>query len=178
MHEVSVVTSLVDAVIGELSSYKLEKVNAVFVMIGDLTNLGDEQMQFAYEIVTRGTILEGSELVIEHIPVEVSCASCGYEGPVRMLTDPDYDTHSIPVLSCPECGGDITVVRGMECTVKCMDIEEVDGRCSSTGTRRLRRRSSTASGRWTWMCASCTSAGPIRTRSSGSAWRRCSTTWA
>ncbi|MDO5862481.1 MAG: hydrogenase maturation nickel metallochaperone HypA [Thermoplasmata archaeon] len=141
MHEVSVVTSLVDAVIAELSRYRIEKVNAVTVIIGDLTNLGDEQMQFAYEVVTRGTILEGSELVIEHIPVEVSCSSCGYEGPVRMLSDPDYDTHSIPVLSCPECSGDITVVRGMECTVKCMDIEEVEERCSSTGTRRRRGRS-------------------------------------
>lgn len=127
MHEVSVVTSLVDAVIGELSSYRLERVNAVYVLIGELTNLGDEQMQFAYEVVTRGTILEGSELVIEHVPVEVSCASCGFVGPARILSDPDYETHAIPVLSCPECGGRIEVVRGMECAVKCMDIEEVDG---------------------------------------------------
>ena len=47
MHEVSVVTSMVDAVIDELSKYKLEKVNSVTVMIGALTNLGDEQMSFA-----------------------------------------------------------------------------------------------------------------------------------
>ena len=62
MHEVSVVTGIVDAVIDELSKYDLEKVNSVTIMVGTLTNLGDEQMQFAYEIVTRGTILEGSEL--------------------------------------------------------------------------------------------------------------------
>lgn len=126
MHEVSVVTGIVDAVIDELSKYDLEKVNSVTIMVGTLTNLGDEQMQFAYEIVTRGTILEGSELVIEHIPVEVKCESCGYWGPVKMLTDPDYESHSVPVLSCPECGGSIKVVKGMECTVKCMDIEEVE----------------------------------------------------
>ncbi len=164
MHEVSVVTSMVDAVIDELSKYKLEKVNSVTVMIGALTNLGDEQMSFAYEIVTRGTILEGSELIIEHIPVEAQCESCGYIGPVRILADPDYETHSIPVLSCPECGGPIRVVKGMECTVKCMDIEEVERGCSSTGTRRRRRRSWITSGRWMWMCVSCTSAGRIRTR--------------
>ena len=126
MHEVSVVTSIVDAVIGELSKYIVEKVNSVTILVGELTNLGDEQMRFAYEIVTRGTILEGSELIMERIPVEALCRSCGYEGPVKMLTDPDYDTHSIPILSCPECGGEIKVVKGMECTVKCMDIEEVE----------------------------------------------------
>ncbi len=126
MHEVSVVTSIVDAVIAELSKYDIKRVNSVFIDVGVLTNLGDEQMQFAYEIVTRGTILEGSELVIEHIPVEVRCDSCGYEGPVEYLADPDYESHNVPILSCPECSGDIQVVRGMECTVRCMDIEEVE----------------------------------------------------
>ena len=149
MHEVSVVTGIVDAVIDELSKYNIEKVNSVTVCIGDLTNLGEEQMTFAYGIVTTGTILEGSELVIEHIPVEVRCPSCGYIGPARMLTDPDYETHSVPVLACPECGGQIEVVKGMECTVKCMDIEEVERWSSSTGTRRPRRRSWRGSGGWT-----------------------------
>ena len=59
MHEVSVVTSLVDAVIAELQKYNVIKVNSVTVVIGDLTNLGEEQMSFAYDIVTQGTILEG-----------------------------------------------------------------------------------------------------------------------
>lgn len=153
MHEVSVVTGIVDAVIDELSKYNVEKVNSVTVRIGDLTNLGEEQMTFAYGIVTTGTILEGSELVIEHVPVEVRCPSCGFTGPARMLTDPDYETHSVPVLACPECGGAIEVVKGMECSVKCMDIEEVERGCSSTGTRRPRGRFWTASGRWTWTSA-------------------------
>ena len=50
MHEVSVVTSLVDAVIAELGKYKVEKVNSVTAVIGDLINSGEEQMAFAYEI--------------------------------------------------------------------------------------------------------------------------------
>ena len=60
MHEVSVVTSIVDAVIDELSKYNVASVNSVTILVGVLTNLGEEQMKFAYEIVTRGTILEGS----------------------------------------------------------------------------------------------------------------------
>ncbi len=126
MHEVSVTTGIVDAVIQELSGYRIEKVNAVNIAIGDMTSLGDEQMRFVYEIVTRGTILEGSELSIEHVPVEVECDSCGYRGPARMLTDPDYESHSVPILSCPDCGGRIRVVKGMECTVRSMDIEEAE----------------------------------------------------
>lgn len=126
MHEVSVVTSLVDAVIAELEKYDVTRVNSVTIIIGDLTNLGDEQMSFAYEIVTRGTVLDGSELIIEHEPIELDCEGCGYVGPAVVLSDPDFDTHSIPVLSCPKCGGHVKVVKGMSCMVKCMDIEEAD----------------------------------------------------
>ena len=126
MHEVSVVASLVDAVIAELQKYNVIKVNSVTVVIGDLTNLGEEQMAFAYEIVTQDTILEGSQFIVEHEPIELECWDCGYKGPAKVLTDPDFDTHSIPILSCPECGGKVTVVKGQSCTVKCMDIEEAE----------------------------------------------------
>ncbi len=126
MHEVSVVASLVDAVVRELERYDVLKVNSVTVIIGDMTNLGEEQMSFAYEIVTKGTVLEGSELMIEREPIELECRDCGYRGPARVLSDPDFDEHAIPVLSCPECGGKVSVTKGMSCTVKCMDIEEAD----------------------------------------------------
>lgn len=126
MHEVSVVTGLVDAVISELSKYNVEKVNSVTVTIGDLTNLGEEQMRFAYEIVTRDTVLEGSEFIVEHEPIELKCDSCGFWGPAKVLSDPDFDSHTIPILACPECGGSVKVTRGQSCMVKCMDIEEVE----------------------------------------------------
>ena len=126
MHEVSVVASLVDAVIAELQKYNVIKVNSVTVVIGDLTNLGEEQMAFAYEIVTQDTILEGSEFIVEHEPIELECWDCGYKGPAKGLTGPDFDTHSGPIRSCPECGGKVTVVKGQSCTVKCMDIEEAE----------------------------------------------------
>ncbi len=126
MHEVSVVTSLVDATIAELAKYDVTGVRSVTLVIGDLTNLGEEQMSFAYEIVTRGTVLEGSQLIIEREPIELECWDCGFTGPAKVLTDPDFDTHSIPILSCPECGGKVTVTKGMSCTVKCMDIEEAE----------------------------------------------------
>ena len=126
MHEVSVVTSLVDAVIRELDRYDVVKVNSINVLIGDLTNLGEEQLKFAYEIVTRGTILEGSEMIIEHERIELHCDSCGFDGPAKVISDPDFDTHSIPILACPKCGGPVIVTSGQSCTVTSMDIEEAE----------------------------------------------------
>ena len=78
MHEVSVISNMVDAILRELEGYNVEKVEDVNIVIGDLTSLGPEQLEFAYEIVTKGTVLEGSKLVIESEKVAVRCNECGY----------------------------------------------------------------------------------------------------
>lgn len=126
MHEASAVASIVDAVLDELKKYNVEKVHSVTLVIGDLTQLGTEQMEFAYEILTEDNILKGSKLIIEPEPVELRCKKCGYEGPAKTLDEGDYSGHGIPILSCPECGGPVDVVKGEACRVKCMDIETGD----------------------------------------------------
>ena len=73
MHEASVVANIVDAVLEELKKYDVKKVNSVTLRIGDLTQLGAEQMKFAYEILSEGNILSGSELIIENEPVILKC---------------------------------------------------------------------------------------------------------
>ncbi len=126
MHEVSVISGIANAVLKELEKYDVAKVSSIDILIGDMTMLGDEQLTFAYEVVTRGTILEGSKLNIEHEPIEVSCEACGYEGPIKMLESGDYTSHKIPIMSCPECGGRITVIAGQSCCVTSVDIQEAD----------------------------------------------------
>lgn len=125
MHEVSVVADLVSAILKELEKYNVEKVEEVTLVIGDLTSLGEEQMEFAYEIVTKSTKLEGSKLIIEHEKIEVHCDSCGYDGGVEML-ESDYGEHTIPILSCPKCNGHIKVTAGQTCTVRNLRIVEAD----------------------------------------------------
>lgn len=118
MHEVSVVSDLVRAILNELENHHVEKVDEVTFVIGDLTNLGTEQMEFAYEIVTRGTVLEGSKVNIVPEKIKVECNSCGYEGPVEYINDDDFGHGSIPILSCPECGGRVWILEGRTCRVE------------------------------------------------------------
>jgi hydrogenase nickel incorporation protein HypA/HybF len=124
VHEVSVISGIVNAVLEELEKYDVIKVSAVDILIGDMTMLGDEQLTFAYEVVTRDTLLEGSKLNIEHESIRVTCDACKYDGPVKLLESGDYTSHKIPVMSCPECGGHIEVVAGQSCCVTSVDIEE------------------------------------------------------
>ena len=125
MHEVSVVSDIVSAILKELEKYNVEKVEEVVLVVGDMTSLGEEQLEFAYEIVTKETKLEGSKLIIEHEKIRVKCKECDYEGEVRML-ESDYGEHTIPILSCPKCNGKVKVTAGQTCRVRNLKIVEAE----------------------------------------------------
>lgn len=124
MHEVSVVADLVAAINEELKRYDVVSVREVTLVIGKLTNLGTEQLEFAYEIISKDSILEGSKLVILEEEIEVECQKCGYNGPVKNIDLGEEVHFQIPILSCPECGGTVTITAGKSCCVKSIDIEE------------------------------------------------------
>ena len=125
MHEVSVVSDIVSAILKELENYNVERVEEVVLVVGDMTSLGDEQLEFAYEIVTKETKLEGSKLIIEHEKIRVKCKECDYEGEVRML-ESDYGEHTRPILSCPKCNGKVRVIAGQTCKVRNLKIVEAE----------------------------------------------------
>ncbi|MDY0294025.1 MAG: hydrogenase maturation nickel metallochaperone HypA [Candidatus Methanomethylophilaceae archaeon] len=124
MHEVAVVSEIVRAILAELEDYSVASVQEVDLLIGDMTSLGEEQLSFAYEIVTQGTVLEGSLLSIRREEVRISCGPCGFEGPAESLSYDDYAEHSIPILSCPLCKGPVKVTAGQSCRVVGMRFEE------------------------------------------------------
>ncbi|MBI0583237.1 MAG: hydrogenase maturation nickel metallochaperone HypA [Methanomassiliicoccus sp.] len=125
MHEVGVMTSILEAVLEELKNHKVQKVEEVRLTIGDLTYLGEDQLSFAFEILTRGTILEGSTLVVEHEEVEVRCPTCGYDGRAEYYQDEMYSSN-VPTLNCPRCGSRVDVVKGKSCTVRSIKVVEED----------------------------------------------------
>ncbi|MCL1811543.1 MAG: hydrogenase/urease maturation nickel metallochaperone HypA [Methanomassiliicoccaceae archaeon] len=121
---------LIAAINKELERYNVVSVKEVTLVVGRLTNLGAEQIEFAYEIMSKNSILEGSKLVIEEEDVKVSCGKCGYEGPVKNMELGEDSHYQIPILSCPECGGAVTILAGMSCCVRTLEIEEED-QCSN-----------------------------------------------
>lgn len=124
MHEVSIISSIIDSVVSELEKHQVEKVEEVYLTLGSLTFLGEDQLLFAYDVLSKGTKLDGSKLVIEKEGVEVRCRSCDYRGePVNI----EGDFHGmIPVLQCPRCGEDVEVIKGKSCTVRSIRVVQKD----------------------------------------------------
>ena len=127
MHEFSVTSQIVESVLKEAKKHNAKKVVEVHLDIGKLTFLGLEQVRFSYEVLSKGTIMEGSKLHIQEKDGVVKCTSCGYEGDFKYEDNPIYHIPT-PTLHCPKCGETVEIVAGRECTIRDVKllIEEGD----------------------------------------------------
>lgn len=117
MHEFSITTQIVRAVLKEAKKRGAKEVLEVHLVIGKLTLLGIEQVKFSYQVLVEDTILEKSKLLIKHKNGKVKCEKCGYEGPIKFEEDPVSHT-SFPSLTCSKCDSPVIILEGKECTIK------------------------------------------------------------
>ena len=122
MHEFSITSQIVNLVLDEAKKHDAKRVYEVHLVIGKLTFLGLEQVKFAYNMLVKNTIMENSQLLIEEKDGVVQCNTCGYAGNLKYEDDPLYHIPS-PTLTCPKCGGVVTIVGGKECTIKSIKLE-------------------------------------------------------
>lgn len=117
MHELSIVSSVVESVLESLRKYPGARVTEVRLNVGVLASVVEDSLQFCYGIATEGTLLEGSRLVVNVLPVRVHCASCGQEGAIESLQS----------FRCPHCGEPATDLRqGRELEIDAIEIEEAE----------------------------------------------------
>ena len=91
MHETSVAQSIIESITTEAERIGKKPVHAK-ISCGQLNALNDEVMQFAFEVVSKGTACEGMTLAIEHYPLRATCRACAVTF--------DFDIYS-PL--CPQC---------------------------------------------------------------------------
>jgi hydrogenase nickel incorporation protein HypA/HybF len=115
MHELSLAHDLVESAVEAAQAAGVQRVTAVNLRLGALAGVVKEALEFGYEIATQGTLLEGSQLVIEELPVRVACADC-----------PDSCAlPSLQNLSCPHTGRPaMRVVQGREIQILSLEYED------------------------------------------------------
>lgn len=115
MHELSMMTSVVETVTESLEAYPGAKVLEVRLKVGALASVIPESLEFCYGIVTEGTPLEGSRLVVNVLPVVVHCARCGQ----------DAELDGIQSFRCPRCGEPCNDLRqGRELEIDSIEIDD------------------------------------------------------
>ncbi len=115
MHELSITSSVVDAVTESLRAYPGARVLEVRLRVGALSAVVEDSLQFCWGIATEGTELAGSRLVVNSVPVVVHCEACGADGELASLQD----------FRCPGCGEPASDVRGgRELEIEAVEIED------------------------------------------------------
>lgn len=76
MHEVSIIQSVIDIVKEKAYENNLEKINKVSLKIGELSGVYEDSLRFAFKAVSKDTIVEGAELIIEKVNATAKCDSC------------------------------------------------------------------------------------------------------
>lgn len=107
MHELSIAYHLVETAEHAARSAGAKHVSAVYVRLGVFSGVVRHALEFSYEIATKDTLLEGSTLNIEEIPLVIYCPQCQQE----------QELSGVQMFCCPVCGtpaGDIRQGQEME----------------------------------------------------------------
>jgi len=114
MHELSIAMGIVDAALEEAQSRGIQ-VSAVHLRLGALSGVVKEALLFSYHVACEDTPLQGSQLIVEDVPVVVFCAACQKERSLQ----------SVQLFVCPECGEPAMDVRqGREIQVFALAVQE------------------------------------------------------
>jgi hydrogenase nickel incorporation protein HypA/HybF len=114
MHELSIAVSMVEMATEEAARRGGAQVRAVHLKLGPLSGVVKEALLFSYTVACEGTPLEGSQLLIEDVPVIVYCQTCESEtAPV-----------SLQQFCCSVCDTPTPeVLRGKELEVVALEIQ-------------------------------------------------------
>ncbi len=102
MHETDMTKALIlsvrDWYEAQSESYKIE---AIHLKVGEFTCVEPASLQFAFEVQTRNTFLDGVKLEIEDIPLVAYCHSCQQE----------YKPEIGLQYGCPSCNAPMEDIR-------------------------------------------------------------------
>jgi hydrogenase nickel incorporation protein HypA/HybF len=110
MHELSIASAIVDIASRHATG---RRVHTIELRIGHLRQVVPSSLEFAFELLSAGTPLEGAELRIEDVPVQGRCRECQAVSAIPQF----------PLL-CPCCGAiDVEIVAGEELLVDAIELE-------------------------------------------------------
>jgi hydrogenase nickel incorporation protein HypA/HybF len=115
LHELSIASALVELASMAVRSAGARKVIAVHLRMGVLSAISVDSLRFCYDVVTENTLLAGSRLVVNVLPIRLHCSKCDRESEILDLQR----------LECPTCKTPNTDIRqGCELEIDSIEFEE------------------------------------------------------
>jgi hydrogenase nickel incorporation protein HypA/HybF len=116
MHELPVTKSILDIVLRHAEANGVEKVAAIDLSIGALSDLEPEWLQSYFDHLSRGTPAHGAQLRVRRSPLTFLCRTCSTEFAATR--------EQLDGATCPGCGSrDASIVSGTGYTVESMEVK-------------------------------------------------------
>lgn len=115
MHELAVTQSILEIALQHAEQAGAGRITDLHLVIGQLSSMVDDSVQFYWDLISQGTPAEGARLHFRRVPVEMQCRACDH----RYTPDGDF--------MCPACGSDqVQVVAGEEFYLEAIDVAAAD----------------------------------------------------
>ncbi len=113
MHELAVTESILKIAEKHAIQAEAKKVTDIYIVIGKLSSIVDDSIQFYWDMISKETVCEEAALHFERIPAKVLCLNCSHQF--------ELPNELIP---CPQCNSmQIKVLKGEEFWVDSIEIE-------------------------------------------------------
>lgn len=114
MHELPVTEGIISVVLETAQKNNARRITQINLIIGDLSSIVDDSIQFYFDLLSKNTPAEGASLHFERWPALVSCGDCDH----RFNAQPPLP----PV--CPGCGGlRLHVTGGKEFYIESIEVD-------------------------------------------------------
>jgi len=113
MHELAVTESVLNIVCEHAKKSQAKKVTDIYLVIGRLSSIVDDSVEFYWNFISKDTLCEGSKLHFRRIPAELVCLDC----------DNHYNLAD-ELTPCPNCGSArVRVLTGDEFNLESIEIQ-------------------------------------------------------
>ncbi len=132
MHELPVTESILEIALRYANQAGARRITDLYLVIGQLSSLVDDSVQFYWDMIAKDSIAEGAQLHFERIPAEMVCLDCGTS------FAPDGET-----LACPNCQSvRVKVTKGEEFRLDSIDVDNDDPPVISENTNATKHTGS------------------------------------
>ena len=113
MHELPVTQSLLKIALDHAEKADAKRITDLHIVMGELSSMVDDSIQFYWEIIAKDTIAEQAKLHFRRVPAELQCMTCFTK----------YSPKSGELI-CPQCGGvGAKIIAGEEFSLEAIDVE-------------------------------------------------------
>jgi hydrogenase nickel incorporation protein HypA/HybF len=112
MHEMSIALGIVRIAEEEVKKAKAKKVEVIELIIGNLSGVEKDALDFAWPLAVKETVLEHAERKVDYIEGEGKCSECEKVFVLENLHDP-----------CPYCNSYFKdIIKGRELKVVALEV--------------------------------------------------------